>query len=86
MAAMAACPACRTENPDGARFCSTCATPLGPVATLRDVRKVVSVLFADVIGSTVLGEQLDPETMRTIMGRYFAMMKAVIERHGGTVE
>jgi predicted ATPase/class 3 adenylate cyclase len=86
MAAMAACPACRAENPDGARFCSTCATPLGPVATLRDVRKVVSVLFADVIGSTVLGEQLDPETMRTIMGRYFAMMKAVIERHGGTVE
>jgi class 3 adenylate cyclase len=86
MAAMAACPACRAENPDGARFCSTCATALGPVAALRDVRKVVTVLFADVTGSTVLGEQLDPETMRTIMGRYFAMMKAVIERHGGTVE
>src|SRR5258705_9064755 len=86
MAAMAACPACRAENSDGARFCSTCATPLGPVAALRDVRKVVTVLFADVIGSTVLGEQLDPETMRTIMGRYFAMMRAVIERHGGTVE
>jgi predicted ATPase/class 3 adenylate cyclase len=86
MAAMAACPACRTENPDGARFCSTCATPLGPVAAVRDVRKVVTILFADVTGSTVLGEQLDPETMRTIMGRYFAMMKAVIERHGGTVE
>jgi class 3 adenylate cyclase len=86
MAAMAACPACRAENPDGARFCSTCATPLGPMAVLRDVRKVVTILFADVSGSTVLGEQLDPETMRTIMGRYFAMMKAVIERHGGTVE
>jgi class 3 adenylate cyclase len=83
---MAACPACRAENPDGTRFCSSCATPLGPVAALRDVRKVVTILFADVTGSTVLGEQLDPETMRTVMGRYFAMMKAVIERHGGTVE
>ena len=86
MAAMAACPACRAENPEGARFCSTCATPLEPVAAPREVRKVVTVLFADVTGSTVLGEQLDPETMRTLMGRYFAMIKAVIERHGGTVE
>ena len=86
---MAACPACRAENPDGARFCSACATPLEatPAApATREVRKIVTVLFADVTGSTVLGEQLDPETMRALMGRYFAMMKAVIERHGGTVE
>jgi class 3 adenylate cyclase len=86
MAAMAACSACRADNPDGARFCAECGVPLRPVAASRDVRKVVTVLFADVTGSTVLGEQLDPETMRTIMGRYFGMMKAVIERHGGTVE
>ena len=86
MAAMAACPACRVDNPDGARFCAECGAPLRPAAAVREVRKVVTVVFADVTGSTVLGEQLDPETMRAIMGRYFAMMKAVIERHGGTVE
>ncbi|HEY8847599.1 MAG TPA: adenylate/guanylate cyclase domain-containing protein, partial [Candidatus Limnocylindrales bacterium] len=83
---MAACPACRVDNPDGARFCAECGAPLRPAAAVREVRKVVTVLFADVTGSTVLGEQLDPETMRAIMGRYFTMMKAVIERHGGTVE
>jgi len=46
----------------------------------------VTVLFSDVTGSTALGEQLDPEAVRALMGRYFAAMKAVIERHGGTVE
>jgi class 3 adenylate cyclase len=51
-----------------------------------DVRRTVSVLFADVSGSTALGEQLDPESVRTLMGRYFSVMKEVIERHGGTVE
>jgi class 3 adenylate cyclase/tetratricopeptide (TPR) repeat protein len=52
----------------------------------REVRKTVTILFSDVIGSTALGEQLDPEALRTVMGRYFSSMKAVIERHGGTVE
>ncbi|HEY8987952.1 MAG TPA: zinc-ribbon domain-containing protein, partial [Candidatus Limnocylindrales bacterium] len=61
---MAACPACRVDNPDGARFCAECGAPLRPAAAVREVRKVVTVLFADVTGSTVLGEQLDPETMR----------------------
>ena len=43
-------------------------------------------MFADVTGSTALGERLDPEALRRVMGRYFAEMSAVIERHGGTVE
>jgi class 3 adenylate cyclase/tetratricopeptide (TPR) repeat protein len=46
----------------------------------------VTILFADVSGSTSLGEQLDPESMRALMGRYFAEMRTIIERHGGTVE
>jgi class 3 adenylate cyclase/tetratricopeptide (TPR) repeat protein len=50
------------------------------------VRKTVTVLFADVIGSTALGESHDPESVRRIMSRYFDEMKAVLERHGGTVE
>jgi class 3 adenylate cyclase/tetratricopeptide (TPR) repeat protein len=85
MAAMADCPVCHADNPDGGRFCSTCGSALGPLQT-REVRKTITVLFADVTGSTALGEQLDPETMRSIMARYFTMMKAVVEHHGGTVE
>ena len=49
-------------------------------------RRVVTVLFSDLVGSTALGEALEPETMRLLMGRYFSGMGAVIERHGGTVE
>jgi len=52
----------------------------------REVRKVVTVVFADVTGSTHLGERLDPESLRAIMGRWFEAMRAVLERHGGTVE
>jgi class 3 adenylate cyclase/tetratricopeptide (TPR) repeat protein len=55
-------------------------------AAPREVRKVVTVVFADVAGSTPLGERLDPEALRRVMGRYFDQMKAVVERHGGTVE
>src|SRR5262245_7364426 len=53
---------------------------------MADVRKVVTVLFTDVVGSTSLGEQLDPETTRAVMSRYFDAMQAVLEAHGGTVE
>jgi class 3 adenylate cyclase/tetratricopeptide (TPR) repeat protein len=51
-----------------------------------EVRKTVTVLFADVTGSTALGEQLDPESMRGVMTRYFDEMRSAIEAHGGTVE
>ncbi len=47
---------------------------------------MVTVLFSNVIDSTAIGEQLDREAVRSLMGRYFAAMKAVIERHGGPVE
>jgi class 3 adenylate cyclase/tetratricopeptide (TPR) repeat protein len=50
------------------------------------VRKTVTILFSDVVTSTELGERLDPESMRLVMSRYFDEMRAVIERHGGTVE
>jgi len=52
----------------------------------RQKRKTVTVLFCDVSGSTALGERLDPESFRQVMGRYFDTARAVIERHGGTVE
>jgi class 3 adenylate cyclase/tetratricopeptide (TPR) repeat protein len=49
-------------------------------------RKTVTVLFCDVSGSTALGESLDPEALRGLLARYFERMKAIVERHGGTVE
>ncbi len=84
---MKRCPSCGDENADKARFCQNCATPLGEAeAPAADVRKVVTIVFADVTGSTALGERLDPEALRSVMGRYFDEMAAVIESHGGTVE
>jgi class 3 adenylate cyclase/tetratricopeptide (TPR) repeat protein len=80
------CPDCEFENPDGARFCAGCGKPLAAPAPVREVRKTVTVVFCDVTGSTALGERLDPESLRHVMARYFEAMRAVIERHGGTVE
>jgi class 3 adenylate cyclase len=56
------------------------------VVESREYRKVVTVLFCDVAGSTALGESVDPEVLRALLGRYFDEMKAIIERHGGSVE
>ena len=83
---MRICPTCGEENADRARFCQNCATPLTETERPSEVRKVVTIVFADVTGSTALGERLDPEALRRVMGRYFDEMSAVIERHGGTVE
>ena len=49
-------------------------------------RKIVTVLFCDVVGSTALGESVDPESLRAVLGRYFERMKSIVERYGGTVE
>jgi class 3 adenylate cyclase len=79
------CPACGEENPPRFRLCGFCGTPLA-AAPPAEVRKTVTILFSDVAGSTAMGEKLDPESLREVMGRYFAVMSAAIERHGGTVE
>src|SRR5215203_5493799 len=66
------------------------AAPGGPPAraktAVREGRRTATVLFADLTGSTALGEKLDPESLRELIGRFFAEMAAAIERHGGTVE
>jgi class 3 adenylate cyclase/tetratricopeptide (TPR) repeat protein len=79
------CANCGAENTDGARFCSACGKSLAAPAP-REARKVVTVLFSDVTGSTSLGERLDPESLRQVMARYFDEMKAALVAHGGTVE
>jgi len=82
---MAACPSCGKENEADARFCSACGSPLADHAA-REVRKVVTVLFCDVAGSTALGERLDPEATRRLMSRYFVTAREILERHGASVE
>src|SRR4249920_3713474 len=81
---MRVCAGCGHGNSDAARFCEACGAVLGGVSD--EHRKVVSVLFCDVVGSTALGESTDPEALRALLARYFAGMKGVVERHGGSVE
>ncbi|MFB3737964.1 MAG: adenylate/guanylate cyclase domain-containing protein [Candidatus Velamenicoccus archaeovorus] len=83
---MQICPNCGEENPDRFRLCGICGTQLAPAAPAQEVRKTVSIVFSDLKGSTNLGEQLDTESLREVLNVYFTEMKAVLERHGGTVE
>jgi len=81
------CPSCGEENPDRFRICGMCGAQLGVAEVLpEEVRKIVTVVFCDLKGSTPLGERLDTETLRAVLNRYFNTMRAVLERHGGTVE
>ena len=84
---MQTCPNCGHENPAGARFCNECAAPLPASApTVAEERKVVTVLFVDLVGFTARSERLDPEDVRAIQAPYFARVRAAIESYGGTVE
>src|ERR1043166_4848843 len=78
------CANCGHENSGSARYCEGCGAALGVGPGER--RKVVSVLFCDVVGSTALGESTDPEALRALLARYFDRMKGIVEGHGGTVE
>jgi class 3 adenylate cyclase/tetratricopeptide (TPR) repeat protein len=81
------CANCGTENPEGARFCNSCGSPIGAAAAVvRETRKTVTVLFIDAVSSTALGERMDPESLRGVMTRYFDVMRQAIESHGGAVE
>jgi class 3 adenylate cyclase len=73
------CASCVSENSDAARFCEACAVPLG--ARSGERRKVVTVLFCDVVGSTALGESTDPEALRALLARYFERMKGIPRLH-----
>src|SRR5947209_1069766 len=87
------CPACGATNEAGSRFCDECGTrptgaspPAEPVVEgasaplpFSEERRLVTVLFADVTGSTALGEQLDPEDVRALMARYYQHARRIIE-------
>jgi class 3 adenylate cyclase len=81
------CPSCGQENPPVAKFCLACGEPLPDRSHgLREERKVVTVLFADLVGFTARAERLDPEDVRAILTPYFARVRSEIEAFGGTVE
>ena len=82
---MVTCPACNTANADAARFCSNCGTPLETQRPLAGERKLATILFADVAGSTALAEQMDAEDWAEAMNGAFAFMNASVSRYGGTV-
>ncbi len=64
----------------------SCAAPLGEAHAFGPARKTVTIVFCDVVGSTPIGDDRDPEAIRRLMTRFFDEMRVVLERHGGTVE
>ncbi len=88
------CASCSVELPLGAKFCLECgaatgaapraATPIAPTPS-ADSRKVVSIVFADLVGSTALHERLEPESARGFMESYYTAMRGAVESQGGTV-
>ncbi|MBA2643051.1 MAG: AAA family ATPase [Actinobacteria bacterium] len=84
---MRGCPSCGSENADTAKFCSECGASLVTVvASAREERKVVSVVFVDLVGSTARAESSDPEDVRALLRVYHERAKEQLESFGGTVE
>jgi len=83
---MAICAACGRENPEDARFCNACGATLKARPPAREERKVVTVLFADLVGFTSRAERMDPEDVRALLAPYHAHLRSELERYGGTVE
>jgi class 3 adenylate cyclase/tetratricopeptide (TPR) repeat protein len=89
----APCPSCGTPNPAEGKFCGECGTALtgasatnGQPAAPTAERRLVSVLFADLVGFTTISEQRDAEDVRELLDRYFTQCRETIGRYGGTIE
>ena len=83
---MITCPAAARRIPDGFRFCGRCGNELAPAGEHAEVRKVVTIVFCDLTGSTALGHASDPRRCAGRCARYYDEMRGILERHGGTVE
>jgi class 3 adenylate cyclase len=83
---MATCRSCGQENPEIARFCLACGAPLEGDAARREERRIVSVVFVDLVGFTSRSEQLDPEDVRAILTPYHGTVRDELESFGGVVE
>src|SRR3990170_2860078 len=82
---MVTCGACGSAAPEAARFCPTCAAPLDEVPEESE-RKVATLIFADLVGSTALAGSQDPERTRALLERFYDAMTEEISTAGGTVE
>jgi class 3 adenylate cyclase/tetratricopeptide (TPR) repeat protein len=93
------CPNCGEQNPPQAKFCLNCGTaltaaaappppppPPAPEPVLEEERKLDTLVFVDLVGSTALAESLDPEDVLHLLEMYYTRLRAELERHGGTVE
>jgi class 3 adenylate cyclase/tetratricopeptide (TPR) repeat protein len=80
------CPSCAADNAEDARFCSSCGARLNDQAAPHEERKLVSVLFVDLVGSTARADDADPEDVREALRLYHAEAKRRIEQHGGVLE
>jgi class 3 adenylate cyclase/tetratricopeptide (TPR) repeat protein len=80
------CPQCGEANPPQSRFCNSCGKSLEDAGALREERKLVSVLFVDLVGFTARSDRADPEDVRDALQPYHADAKARIEQYGGVLE
>ena len=83
---MPACASCGQENPAIARFCLACGLPLEAESVRREERRVVSVIFVDLVGFTSRAEHLDPEDVQALLRPYHDAVRSEIESFGGSVE
>src|SRR3954454_21622911 len=84
---MVTCATCGRENPPNGRFCNSCCSALAAAPeSRREERKVVTVLFADLVGFTSRAERMDPEDVRSLLARYWQHLRDELEHFGGTVE
>lgn len=83
---MITCARCGFKSPAGTKFCPNCGAALAQGGLQAPVRKHVVILFADIVGSTSLGESVDPEALRASLARYFDAVSSVVWKYGGTVE
>ncbi len=79
------CPVCGSATTDRTRFCGECGTPLSDAPSSPE-RKLVTTLFCDVVGSTAIGERLDPEIVDGMLRAYDVLAREAIHERGGTVE
>src|SRR5580765_7846917 len=79
------CGRCGEQNPPGARFCNSCGSELAGAA-VQEERKLVSILFVDLVGFTARSDRADPEDVRDALQLYHAQAKERIEQYGGVLE
>src|SRR6476660_7138297 len=83
---MISCATCGQENPDVARFCLACCTELSTKPAGQDERRIVSIVFVDLVGFTARAENLDPEDVQAVLGPYHEHVRRELQSFGGAVE